>query len=158
MQCQRSGLDWSGFLHFLHFFEPVQVLGLPGLDFLHFLSLCRFWSLGRLKLHRLQKITKKTNPLLVSEEWKTDWIAELFHRSIVLQNFPEVCLLGILGIGLPGNGMNFSMTKGGDELSLNLIREDDVLQEEEQQVEDHMTYQEKSSSERALACPQSGHP
>ena len=39
-------------------------------------------------------------------------------------------LLGILGIGLPGNGMNFSMTKGGDELSLNLIREDDVLQEE----------------------------
>ena len=34
MQCQR-GLDWSGFLHFLHLFEPVQVLRLPGLDFLH---------------------------------------------------------------------------------------------------------------------------
>ena len=33
---QRSGLDWSGFLQFLHFFEPVQVLRLPGLDFLHF--------------------------------------------------------------------------------------------------------------------------
>ena len=26
MQCQRSGLDWSGFLHLLHLFEPVQVL------------------------------------------------------------------------------------------------------------------------------------
>ena len=36
MQCQRSGLDWSGFLYFLPFFEPVQVLELPGLDFLHF--------------------------------------------------------------------------------------------------------------------------
>ena len=33
---QRSGLDWSGFLQFLHLFEPVQVLRLPGLDFLHF--------------------------------------------------------------------------------------------------------------------------
>ena len=26
---QRSELDWSGLLHFLHFFEPVQVLRLP---------------------------------------------------------------------------------------------------------------------------------
>ena len=37
MQCQRSGLDWSGLLHFLYFFEPVQVLRRPGLFFfLHF--------------------------------------------------------------------------------------------------------------------------
>ena len=29
-RCQRSELDWSGVLQFLHFFEPVQVLRLPG--------------------------------------------------------------------------------------------------------------------------------
>ena len=33
---QRSELDWSGLLHLLHFFEPVQVLRLPGLVVLHF--------------------------------------------------------------------------------------------------------------------------
>ena len=36
MQCQRSGLEWSGLLHFLHFLEPVQVLRRPGLDFFAF--------------------------------------------------------------------------------------------------------------------------
>ena len=62
MQCQRSGLEWSGLLHFLHLFEPVQVLRRPGLDFLHFLSLCRFWSLGCLKPAQAQTKFKKSKP------------------------------------------------------------------------------------------------
>ena len=113
MQCQRQGLDWSGFLHLSAFCEPVQVLELSGLDCLHFVSLCRFWSLGCLKPAQAQTNANKSVPLLMKNGRQ---IAELFHKSIVLQNFPEVS--------------NFSMTKGGDELGLNLIREDDVLQEE----------------------------
>ena len=57
--------------------------------------------------------------------WPPTMALEATHLQHVLDG-----LLGILGIALPGNSMNFSMTKGGDELSLNLIQEDDVLQEE----------------------------
>ena len=54
MQCQRSGLDWSGFLHFLHV-----------------LSLCRFWSFQVwIFLHFLE-------PVQVLEPW----VLKTFTRS-----------------------------------------------------------------------------
>ena len=71
-------------------FEPVQVLELPGLDFFISLSLCRFWSLGRLTPAQAQKNPRKQILYLFLKNGRQ--IAELFPRSIVLQNFPEVSI------------------------------------------------------------------
>ena len=84
---QRSELDWSGFLHFLHCFEPVQVLRLPGLVFLHFFEqVLEPWvlktctgsknaknpNLEAPNLHRLKKIQKMQNPD-ASQRSELDW-------------------------------------------------------------------------------------
>ena len=59
---QRSGLDWSGFLQFLHLFEPVQVLRLPGLDFLHFFEPVQVLEPWVLKTCTGSKNAKKSKP------------------------------------------------------------------------------------------------
>ena len=56
MQCQRSGLDWSGLLHFLHFLTSDIASGIC--IFCIFLSLC---SLGCLKAAQAQKNAKNPN-------------------------------------------------------------------------------------------------
>ena len=87
LQCQRSGLDWSGFLHFLN---PVQDLELPGLDFLHFFEPVQVLEPWTLKTCTGSKIPEKQILYLFLKNGRQ--IAELFHRSIVLQNFPEVSI------------------------------------------------------------------
>ena len=78
------GLDFCIFA----FFE--QVLELPGLDFLHLFELVQVLEPWTLKTCTGSKNPKQQILYLFLKNGRQ--IAELFHRSIVLQNFPEVSI------------------------------------------------------------------